>query len=183
MGRTGTSSGQVASRAASRSREGAVCATICAALRVVTARESDGADWGMADASVADKERFAARYRLAGLDVMKVAELAATGSDFGVSGYTTVPQAEQLARRLRLGSDAVVLDLGSGTGWPGLHLAKLIGCSVVVSDPVGEGPQEALARAEREDLAGRAWAVSADGRALPFASATFEAVVHSDVIC
>jgi ubiquinone/menaquinone biosynthesis C-methylase UbiE len=136
-----------------------------------------------AAAFAADSERFAARYRLAGLDVMKVTELAATGSDYGASGYTTMAQVEELVRRLRLELDDVVLDLGSGTGWPGLHLVKLTGCSVVVSDPVGEGAQVALARAESEDIAGRAWAVPADGRALPFASASFDAVVHSDALC
>ena len=133
--------------------------------------------------SASDSERFADRYRLAGLDVMKVTELEATGSDYGASGYTTMEQVEELAGRLQLGPDDVVLDLGTGTGWPGLHLAKLTGCSVVVTDPVGEGPRVGRARAQDEGIADRSWAVSADGRALPFARASFDVVVHSDALC
>lgn len=148
-----------------------------------TARVSDRAESGMAAVSAADSERFAARYRLAGLDVIKVTELAATGSDYGATGYSTMAQVEDLAGRLALGSGDVVLDLGSGAGWPGLHLAKLTGCSVVVCDPVDEGPQAARLRAESDDIAGRAWAVPADGRALPFAAASLDAVVHSDALC
>jgi cyclopropane fatty-acyl-phospholipid synthase-like methyltransferase len=133
--------------------------------------------------SASDNERFADRYRLAGLDVMKVTEREATGADYGASGYTTIEQVEELAGRLPLGADHVLLDLGSGTGWPGLHLAKLTGCSVVATDPVGEGPRVGRARARDDGIADRSWAVSADGRALPFTPASFDAVIHSDALC
>jgi SAM-dependent methyltransferase len=142
-----------------------------------------GQNRGMPFRRAEDRERFAERHRLADLDVMKLTELAATGSDYGASGYTTMTQVEELARRLALGPDDVVLDLGSGTGWPGLHLVKLTGCSVIVSDPVGEGPRAAQVRAGADDVDDRAWAVPADGRALPFRSARFDAVVQSDALC
>lgn len=146
----------------------------------------DEAVWGMAVHSAAradDTERFADRHRLADSDVMRAVELAATGSDYGASGYTTVTQVEDLARRLALGPDDVVLDLGSGTGWPALHLVELTGCRAVVSDPVGEGAMAARIRAARDGASDRAWSAVADGRALPFAGESFDAVVHVDVLC
>jgi hypothetical protein len=44
------------------------------------------------------------------------------GSDFGADGYTTVGQADELARRLELRPGLQLLDLGCGRGRPGLYL-------------------------------------------------------------
>jgi ubiquinone/menaquinone biosynthesis C-methylase UbiE len=48
-------------------------------------------------------------------------------------------------------------------------------------------PVEALAsareRSQREGLEDRTWAVNASARDLPFAAETFDAVVHTDVLC
>jgi ubiquinone/menaquinone biosynthesis C-methylase UbiE len=137
----------------------------------------------MAARPAEETERFAERHRLAGLDAMKATELESTGSDYGASGYTTMEQVGELARRLPLGPEDLLLDLGSGTGWPGLHVAKVTGCSVVVTDPVGEGPEAARTRARGDHIDDRASAVPADGRALPFRSWSFDALVHSDALC
>ena len=83
----------------------------------------------------------------------------------------------------QVGPDDLLLDFGSGTGWPGLHLLKLTGCRVVVTDPVAEGPQAARTRAREDGLAERTSAVPADGRSLPFRAACFDALVHSDALC
>jgi SAM-dependent methyltransferase len=130
-----------------------------------------------------ETERFAERHRLAGCDAMKAAELASTGSDYGASGYTTLEQVETLATQLPLGPGDLLLDLGSGTGWPGLHLAELTGCRVVVTDPVGEGPDAARTRARADGIAHRVSAVPADGRAVPVRSGSIDALVHSDALC
>jgi hypothetical protein len=61
------------------------------------------------------------------------------GADYGADGYTTLAQADELARRLALRPGARLLELGSGSGWPGLHLAKTSGCAVVLTDLPGPG--------------------------------------------
>jgi hypothetical protein len=46
-----------------------------------------------------------------------------------------------------------------------------------------EGLHAAADRARREKLADRAAPVAASARALPFAPAGFDAIVHTDVLC
>jgi cyclopropane fatty-acyl-phospholipid synthase-like methyltransferase len=105
------------------------------------------------------------------------------GADYGGDGYTTVGQACELARRLGLRPGLRLLDLGSGRGWPGIYLAKTSGCQAVLTDLPPEGLRVAAARAARERIAGRCAIAAADGRQLPFAAGTFDAVTHADVLC
>jgi ubiquinone/menaquinone biosynthesis C-methylase UbiE len=62
-------------------------------------------------------------------------------------------------------------------------VAEVSGCRIVESDI----PFEALTEARRQfadrGLGGRAVALVADGRALPLADGSFDAVVHADVFC
>ena len=128
-------------------------------------------------------ERFAERYRVAPAEVSHRVELAVLGGDWGANGYTTMVQADMLARELGLRPGVRLLDLGAGRGWPGLYLAAATGCQVVLADVPVEGLRVAAARAHREELAGRAAPVAATARALPFTSGSFDAVVHTDVLC
>jgi ubiquinone/menaquinone biosynthesis C-methylase UbiE len=105
------------------------------------------------------------------------------GSDFGADGYTTVEQADELARRLELHPGLRLLDLGCGSGWPGLYLAMRTGCQVVLSDVPLDGLRRANARAVRERLGARCPVVAASGPHLPFAGESFDAIVHTDVLC
>jgi cyclopropane fatty-acyl-phospholipid synthase-like methyltransferase len=109
--------------------------------------------------------------------------LAVIGGDWGANGYTTVAQADLLARELGLRPGVRLLDLGAGRGWPGLHLAATTGCQVVLADVPIEGLLAAAARARREKLAARAAPVAASARGLPFSPAAFDAIVHTDVLC
>lgn len=101
----------------------------------------------------------------------------------GANGYTTRAQAEELGRRLRLAPGRVLLDVGTGRGWPGLYLATTTGCAVVGTDmPIGALAGAAQrARTERVDT--RAAFVAASGAAQPFRPRSFDAVVHTDVLC
>jgi cyclopropane fatty-acyl-phospholipid synthase-like methyltransferase len=92
-------------------------------------------------------------------------------------------QADELAHRVRLRPDSQLLDLGSGCGWPGIYLAKTSGCQVVLTDVPLEGLRIAAQRARAERLTGRCTVLAASGRHLPFASETFDAIVHTDVLC
>ena len=126
---------------------------------------------------------FAVRYRAAPDEVSRRIERAVIGGDWGANGYTTLAQARLLGRELALQPGARLLDLGAGRGWPGLYLAKVTGCQAVLADVPVEGLRAAAARAQRENLAARAAAVAGSARALPFAPATFDAIVHTDVLC
>jgi len=128
-------------------------------------------------------KRFAERYRVGPAEVSRRVELAVIGGDWGANGYTTMAQADQLGRELRLGPGARLLDLGAGCGWPGLYLAASTGCQVVLSDVPIEGLQAASARVRREGLTARPGLVAASARTMPFAPAVFDAIVHTDVLC
>ena len=105
------------------------------------------------------------------------------GGDFGANGYTTIEQANLLAERLDLRAGDRLLDVGSGRGWPGLYLAKVTGCSVVLTDIPEEGLRIARQRSAVEALGDRSWAVASSARRLPFRLESFDAVVHTDVLC
>ena len=123
------------------------------------------------------------RYAVSGDAALIAAELEALGSDYQANGYTTLAQADELGRALTLSRDQVLLDIGSGCGWPGLYLAARHGCSVISADPIDEGGGAATRRSISDGLANRSLAVRADGTALPIRPSSIDAVVHSDVLC
>jgi SAM-dependent methyltransferase len=126
---------------------------------------------------------FRERYGRPSSDATRDLERAVIGGDFGANGYTTLAQAGLIADRLRLQDGDRLLDVGSGRGWPGLYLAKLTGCAVVLSDLPEEGLRIARGRAVLEGIAERSAAVLASARRLPFADGSFDAIVHTDVLC
>jgi ubiquinone/menaquinone biosynthesis C-methylase UbiE len=126
---------------------------------------------------------FRERYGRPVSDVTRELERLVIGGDFGANGYTTREQADLLAERLDLGAGHRLLDVGSGRGWPGLYLAKVTGCSVVLTDIPEEGLATARRRAVVEGLAERSQAVASSARRLPFRSESFDSVVHTDVLC
>jgi 2-polyprenyl-3-methyl-5-hydroxy-6-metoxy-1,4-benzoquinol methylase len=126
---------------------------------------------------------FRERYGRPASEATRELEGLVIGGDFGANGYTTVEQADLLARRLELQTGDRLLDVGSGRGWPGLYLAKVTGCSVVLTDIPEEGLATARKRAAVEGLAERSQAVVSSGRRLTFKIESFDAVVHTDVLC
>ena len=112
---------------------------------------------------------------------MRRAERRITGCDYGATSYTTRKQADQLTDRLELGGGTVLLDVGSGAGWPGIYLARSTGCRVVLSDLPLEGLTTAANRMAEEGVGGEI--VAAAGHALPFRIHSFDAVTSSDVFC
>lgn len=128
-------------------------------------------------------QRFRERYRVGGTEAQVRFERAVFGSDFGANGWTTPAQADELGRHLELGPGDRLLDIGTGRGWPGLYLAMSTGCAVVLSDKPVEGLAHGLRRAQRERVGDRCVAVAATATALPFRGDSFDAVVHTDVLC
>jgi ubiquinone/menaquinone biosynthesis C-methylase UbiE len=105
------------------------------------------------------------------------------GGDWGANGYTTMTQADALAAGLGLSAGDRLLDLGTGRGWPGLYLAARTGCRVVLADLPLEGLRVAADRAAAEGLAARVGVVVAAASGLPFRAGSFDAVIHTDVLC
>jgi SAM-dependent methyltransferase len=104
------------------------------------------------------------------------------GTVFGGTSYTDLAQVGLFVEVLGLGSGSLLLEVGAGAGWPGLMLAQLSGCRVVLSDLPIEGLSLARSRAAVAGLEG-VWYVTANGGFLPFAPGSFDAVSHSDVLC
>ena len=114
---------------------------------------------------------------------MRDLERSVCGCDYGSTSWTTRQDAERIAQLLELRPDAKLLDVGAGSGWPGLYLAQLTGCDVVVVDLPLAALRIALERATADRLSQRCAVVAADGAALPFKDASFDALSHSDVLC
>ena len=105
------------------------------------------------------------------------------GEAWGANGYTTVEQADELGRRLDLRPGHTLLDVGTGRGWPGLYLAKTTGCSLIGTDMPFDALTAAASRAQAEGINNRVSLLAASGVHQPFKTETFDAVVHTDVLC
>lgn len=137
----------------------------------------------MDEAERATIEEFERRYRLGEAPARRRVEQLVLGSDYGATSYTTVSQAADLAQRLQLGPDVSLLDLGAGSGWPGLYLAAATGCRVVLADRPEEGLRIAQQRALEDGLADRCGFVRSSGELMPFRSQVFDAITNTDVFC
>ncbi len=127
--------------------------------------------------------RFANDYRLGEADVVREIERRVCGCDYGGTSWTTRGEARRLGELLGLAPGVRLLEIGAGSGWPGLYLATTTGCEIVQTDLPLDGRKIAAARATADGLAETCRAAVADGAALPFETACFDAIVHSDVLC
>lgn len=137
----------------------------------------------MDEAERATVDELDRQYRLGEAPARRWVEQVVLGSNYGAISYTTISQAAELATRLQLGPGVSLLDLGAGSGWPGLYLAAISGCRVVLADRPQDGLRIAQQRAREDGLADRCGFVRSSGEQLPFRSQTFDAIVHSDVFC
>jgi len=126
---------------------------------------------------------FQCGYQFASSPVMLELERSVLGSDYGATSWTSRLEADRVAKLLQLDSEARLLDIGAGSGWPALYLARISGCEVTLSDIPLSGLQAARARASTDGLQTRCRVVAADGARLPFADASFDAIRTSDVLC
>ena len=128
------------------------------------------------------RAHFSERYATERTTALEDIERRVIGAAWPSNGFTTVQQAELLGDAVGLSPEKHLLDIGSGQGWPGLYLAKRTGCRVTLIDMPLEGLKTGLRRGEREriDVTG---AVVGSAKSLPFASESFDAVIHTDVLC
>ena len=129
------------------------------------------------------RSRFERDYELGQLPAMLEIERRVLGCDYGGTSWTTQDEAIRIREFLDLRPGVRLLDVGSGSGWPALYLAKLAGCEVFLTDTPVNGLQIAIGRAKSDGLEARSRALGATGAALPFAESTFDAISHSDVLC
>lgn len=129
------------------------------------------------------RERFAAYYARVRAPVIRSIERGVCGCDYGGTSWTTREEAEWMGRLLDLAPGSRLLDVGAGSGWPGLYLARESGCEVALVDLPWAGLRVAAERAVEDGLGGACWVAVADGAELPFAEASFDAISHSDVLC
>lgn len=128
-------------------------------------------------------EQFDQSYRYATSEVIQSIERSVCGCAYGGTSWTTREEAERIGQALALAPGKSLLEVGAGSGWPSLYLAKLTGCSAVLVDLPLEGLRVASERAQADGLADHCFVAQADGAALPLKAATFDAISHSDVLC
>jgi ubiquinone/menaquinone biosynthesis C-methylase UbiE len=128
-------------------------------------------------------DRFSDKYKVTESGLLKQIERSNCGCDYGATSFATLDQVRKLAAMLKLEPKKKLLEVGAGSGWPGLYLSKTTGCDVTLTDVPLEGLQIAKRRAIEEGLSQTSSTTVASGAALPFPDNWFHAISHSDVLC
>src|SRR3954471_18128440 len=116
-------------------------------------------------------------------DVYAEVRRAAWGEEIGQNSWLTRDELERFMDKLQLDSSSRVLEIGSGSGGPALHLARSIGCEIVGVDLHEDGVANATRLAREAGLYERVSFVRADAsQALPFASGSFDALLCVDTV-
>lgn len=90
---------------------------------------------------------------------------------------------EHLGTLLQLGHESHMLDVAAGTGASALHLAEKFGCRVTGLDLSAENIARAQAEAASRGLGGRVQFRIGDAERLPFADASFDALICECAFC
>jgi ubiquinone/menaquinone biosynthesis C-methylase UbiE len=105
------------------------------------------------------------------------------GEEVGQSSWLTREELDRFASDLELGRSSRVLEIGSGSGGPALHLVRSTGCELVGIDFNAEGVANANRLAGEVGLESRARFVRADAtQPLELDSESFTALLSVDAI-
>lgn len=126
---------------------------------------------------------FSKDYEQSSLSAMRELERRILGCDYGGTSWTTLSEAKQIAEQLKLSAGDRLLEVGAGSGWPGLLLASLTGCEVFLADIPFIGLRQARERASKEGITRQIQTIVASATALPFEDEVFDYISHSDVLC
>jgi arsenite methyltransferase len=102
------------------------------------------------------------------------------GDSFHPGGLTLTTRLGEL---LKLGPESQVLDAACGTGASAIHLSERFQCSVVGLDYSEENVKHAAASAGERGLSGRVRFELGDSERLPFADASFDAIICECAFC
>jgi SAM-dependent methyltransferase len=106
------------------------------------------------------------------------------GEDLGQSSWLTADEWLAFADQLGVGAGSDVLEIGSGSGGPAVWLAVKRGCRITGVDINEHGIRNAIALSQSRGVADRAQFNTVDAnKPLPFADASFDAVVSNDAMC
>ena len=131
----------------------------------------------------AQRIRYEGLYKRSLLPVMASIERSVCGCDYGGTSWTTREEAHEFSALLGLRPGLRLLDIGAGSGWPGLYMAGISGCDVTLIDLPQSALRIAAERAVNDRLPGTCWVAVADAANLPFRDGSFDAISHSDVLC
>lgn len=146
-------------------------------------RRATGLLAGLSPEERVHSRRFEEVQRRSQTTVMLEIERCVCGCDYGGDSWTTRQEADDFVSALKLRPRTKLLDLGAGTGWPGLYMASSSGCDVTLVDLPQFGLQTALARAQKDGIAARVQAIAGDASNLDFPDGSFDAISHSDLLC
>jgi ubiquinone/menaquinone biosynthesis C-methylase UbiE len=104
------------------------------------------------------------------------------GNDLGQQSFATVRYFDDLVDRLGMDADSRVLDVGSGTGGPSIHMAARSGCRMTGVEVNDVGIEVARRLVADSGLGDRVSFVQADGMAMPFDDATFDIAISMNVM-
>ncbi len=135
------------------------------------------------ESELVQKKRFEEFYSRSSNSVMLSIEREVCGCDFGGNSWTSQQQADDQIRILGLKSGVKLIDLGAGSGWPGIYMARQTGCDVTLVDMPEIALKIAEQRSQEEGVADRVSTCIADAANLPHENASFDAISHSDLLC
>src|SRR5207249_6576487 len=105
---------------------------------------------------------FTRGYELGRARVERELEQCVLGCDYGGTSWTTCREAQRVAGLLGLRPGMRLLEVGAGSGWPGLFLAQTSGCNVTLTDFPLAALRAASKRAIADGLGSQSQAVVAD---------------------
>src|SRR5918993_1475440 len=108
----------------------------------------------------------------------------AFGEDIGQSSWLTAADWLRFADQVKVREGSDVLEVGSGSGGPAIHLARKRGCRVTGVDINEHGVRNGERLAATLGVADRVSFQAVDAALpLPFAAATFDAILSNDAMC
>lgn len=106
------------------------------------------------------------------------------GEDLGQTSWVSKEESEEIVKRLGLGRESQVLEIGCGSGRYALNVASRCGCRVMGIDLHGAGIERAQQLAAAEGLGGQVSFEKADAsKPLRFQEGLFDAVFSNDALC
>jgi SAM-dependent methyltransferase len=123
-------------------------------------------------------------YHEYGADAQTSVRSETYGEDIGQSSWMSADELRGFIRTLAITPASNVLEVGSGSGGPALFVVENTGCKLVGLDLNEHGVANANDLARKRGLTDRAeFRVADASEALPFADATFDAIVSNDAMC